>query len=428
MSTFELIKKAIDDQATAFEAFKKTNDERLDAVKKGNETKATELGETLKKIEVDVTKFSQLKASLETEITLQRERLEELESRAKSPGKTQEEKLRDEHKTTFIDWLRAKGQSVPIETKLAEIQKKTVNIGSVQAGGYAVPEEISRQIGLLELKYSPCRRLVKVVPAGSSDYKELVDLNNSTAGWVGETGARTATRTPQLRERAPTHGEIYAYPQATEWSLDDIFFNVETWLAESAARAFAVEEGDAVIRGNGSNKPTGMINSAPDTTADQASPFRDANKYEYVAALGTGSPVVAALTSDPIIDLQYKLNSSYRANATWVMNSPTTGAVRKLKDSTGQYLWQPSLQAGQPAMLLGSPLETWEQMDDIGTNKFPIAYGDFKQGYLLTERVGLRITRDNVTNVGFVRFYIRRREGGTVLNNDAIKFLKTTVA
>src|SRR5690606_34390260 len=110
-------------------------------------------------------------------------------------------------------------------------------------------------------------------------------------------------------------------------------------------------------------------------------------------------------------DLIYKLNSAYRANARWVMNSNTTGSVRKLKDENGQYLWQPSLQAGQPQMLLGYPVETWEQMPDVATNAHPIGFGDFMQGYLLTDRVGMRITRDNVTNVGFVRFYIRRREG-----------------
>ena len=107
------------------------------------------------------------------------------------------------------------------------------------------------------------------------------------------------------------------------------------------------------------------------------------------------------------------------------MNSLTTASVRKLKDTTGQYHWQPGLQVGQPAMLLGYPVETWEQMSDIGANNFPIGFGAWRRAYLLVDRVGLRITRDNVTNIGFVRFYVRRREGGIVLNNDAAKFIRT---
>lgn len=428
MSTMLEIKNAIDKQAEAFEAFKSTNDERLKAVESGNESKATELTKKLDAIEVDVKKWTEIKKNIEIEQRANRDRIEELEARASNPGKTASEKLKDEYKETFISLIRAKGQSPVLEQKLIDISKKDVTIASQAGGGYAVPEEIGKQIGLLEQKYSPVRRLVKVVQAGSSDYKELIDLNNASAGWVGESGSRTATLTSQLREVAPTHGELYAYPQASEWSLDDIFFNVEQWIADSVARAFAIKEGLAVISGSGSSQPTGMTHTAPVATDDFASPLRAAAAYQYIVSLTESSPAVAEILPDSLIALQYALNSAYRSNGTWTMNSNTTGAVRKMKDSNGQYLWQPSLQAGQPDLLLGKPVETWEQMDDIGTNKLPVAFGDFKQGYLLTERVGLRITRDNVTNVGFVRFYVRRREGGIPLNNDAIKFLKTTIA
>jgi HK97 family phage major capsid protein len=267
---------------------------------------------------------------------------------------------------------------------------------------------------------------VKIVQTGTSDYKELVNIRGANAGWVGESGARTATQTSQLREVAPTMGELYAYPQASEWSLDDMFFNVEEWLSNEVADAFSIQEGDAVIRGNGSSKPTGMLNSVP-TTADDASfgepPTRAAAVYQYIS--NAGSP--NELDGDLLLSLIYKLNAVYRANATFVMNSVTTGHIRKLKDANGVYLWAPGLQAGQPDRLLGFQVEIWEQMDDVGSGagNFPVAFGDFKRGYVLTDRVGMRITRDNVTNVGFVRFYVRRREGGIVLNNDAIKWLRT---
>jgi HK97 family phage major capsid protein len=164
-----------------------------------------------------------------------------------------------------------------------------------------------------------------------------------------------------------------------------------------------------------------MLNTTPVTTADTASPKRAAAAYQYVLG-ADNSP--AAIDADTLIDMFYTLNSAYRGNATWIMNSLTVAQVRKLKDSQNQYLWQPSLQAGQPDMLLAKPVSVWEQMSDPLGGNFPLAFGDFKQGYLLTDRTGLRITRDNVTNVGYVRFYVRRREGGMVSNNDAVKWLK----
>lgn len=413
--------KSINTIGTAFEEFKATNDEIIGALKKGNESLAGELNQKLSKIEAELSKATKAKTDIEVEQQLQRERIEELESKRNAPGRSAAEKIKDEYKTTFIDWVRSRAQSREHEGKLLDLAKKDITIGTSAAGGYAVPEEISREIDKLERKFSPVRDLVKVVEVGTSDYKELISIRGATSGWVGETGSRTATNTPQLREVVPTHGELYAYPQVSEWSLDDIFFNVEQWLTMELAEEFAYQEGVAVISGNGTSKPTGMTNTAPVATADDASPKRAAAAYQYILS-GDNSP--AAIDGDALIDLVYALNSRYRANATFVMNSATAGAVRKLKDTTNQYLWQPSLQAGEPDRLLGYAHRTWEQMADIAGGALPIAFGDFRRGYTLANRVGLRITRDDVTNVGHVRFYVRRREGGIVTNNDAIKFLK----
>lgn len=429
MSSFIEIKQAIDQTGVAFEEFKKTNDARLKALSEGNESKAAELDQKLSRIEADLKKSTEVKATAEREMQFLRERVEELESKGASPGRTAVQKLEDEYKSAFTGWVRSRGQSVDDERKMSEIQRrvatefKDVTIGSGAGGGFGVPEEISREIEKHELKFSPVRSLVKVVRAGTSDYKELLAINGATSGWVGESGSRTATTTPTLREIAPTHGELYAYPQASEWSLDDVFFNVESWLAESVGESFAVAEATAVISGNGTNQPTGMLNSAPTAVSDEAA-TRAAAVYEFVANVDAS----LNLLPDRLIDTQYKLNSAYQMGAVWAMNSTTAGVVRKLKDTTNQYLWQPSLIVGQPDTLLGKPVTIWEQMASIANNAHPIAYGNFKRGYVIADRVGMRITRDNVTNVGFVKFYVRRREGGIVLNNNAIKFIKTTTA
>jgi HK97 family phage major capsid protein len=171
------------------------------------------------------------------------------------------------------------------------------------------------------------------------------------------------------------------------------------------------------------------LNTAPVTTADYASPLRNAAAVQYIpSGAKVGSPATPALTSDALITTAYALNAQYRVNANWVMNSNTTAEVRKLKDTTGQYLWQPGLQLGQPDRLLGYGVAAWEQMSDMVANQFPIAFGNWQRGYVLADRVGLRVTRDSVTAVGFVKFYVRRREGGCVLNNDAVKVIKFAVS
>jgi len=433
MSTLAEINQAIDKIGTAYEAYKETNDKRIAALEKGNKSEVAELEVKLGKIDKDIVKFDGLKTSLEREIEFQRNRLELLEARASNPKKTATDVLNDEYKSAFNGWIRSKGQDYGYAQKMdslaakARLEHKDITIGTPSAGGYAVPEEISRTIEQLELKFSPVRRLVKVVQVGTSDYKELVSLRGASSGWVGETGSRVATDTPTLREVVPTHGELYAYPQVSEWSLDDIFFNVESWLTDEVAQEFALQEGAAVISGNGSSKPTGMLNTTPVLTADFASPLRAAAAYQYIVSDtdADDSPASPGIRADTLIDTVYALNSAYRSEAQWIMNSLTTASVRKLKDTTGQYHWQPGLQVGQPAMLLGYPVETWEQMSDIAANNFPIGFGAWRRAYLLVDRVGLRITRDNVTNIGFVRFYVRRREGGIVLNNDAAKFIRT---
>lgn len=434
MSTMQQILDAIDKNARAFEEFKSTNDQRLAAVEKGDSSLAKELQTKLDRINADMSGYAKLKDSLEQEQKLQRERIEELEARNSNPKKGgPEQKLIDEYSSTFEGWIRAKGADAMLEGKLQNLAKKAreefkdITIASAAGGGYAVPEEISREIERLERKFSPVRDLISVKQVGTSDYKELISLGGASSGWVGEAGSRAATDTPLLREITPTHGELYAYPQVSEWALDDIFFSVEGWLTEEVAEEFAIQEGDAVIRGNGSNKPTGMLNTTPVLTADGASPLRAAAAYQYIASDldADGSPAGIGVRGNSLIDAIYTLNSRYRAGASWIMNSLTTGAVRKLKNADGDYIWQPGLQMGQPSMLLGYPVSTWEQLDDIGANAFPIGFGNWRRAYVLVERTGLRITRDNVTNPGFIRFYIRRREGGIVRNNDAAKWIRT---
>ena len=438
------VSDAIERLGKAHEAYKETNNQRLKAIEEGRESDVKELGAKLEKIDSELTKVTEIKDRIEVlaeHDKEHRDRIEELEADRSGPSKTSIEERDDRHLKAWLKWARKGTQHAEAEHELKSIETearnelkvlaekgevKAANVlsGTDAAGGFAVPTVIAREIEKLELLFSPVRRIVKRVTTNTPQYSELVNIRGATAGWVGESGSRTQTATPELREQTPTFGELYAYPETSEWALDDIFFDVENWLASEVADQFAQTESQAVIDGSGTNRPTGMLDTTPVLTDDDASPLRAANAYEYISS-DPGSPAVPQILADSLITTIYALNSAYRPGSTWVMNSSTTADIRKLTDANNQYLWQPGLQAGQPSMLLGYPVETWEQMPDVGAGNHPVAFGNFRRGYLLVDRVGLRSTRDNVTNPGFVRFYIRRREGGIPLNNNAIKFIRT---
>ena len=357
-----------------------------------------------------------------------RGRLEELEMRNRAPSATSPSAsgIDRDHVKAFERWLRTKDASAEQELRNieTELMRKGVVISDLEAGGHAVPQVILREIERLELQISPIRGLVRVVQAATGDFKAIVNERGTTAGWVGESDVRVETDTSKLRDRKPTSGELYALPKASAWAINDVFFNVASWLAEETAQMFAVQEEDAVLYGDGSNKPTGMLNTSPVATPDFASPARDADAFEAIEVRSTQSPAVAEITPDSLVDIVYQLNRQYRSGASWIMNSETAAEVMKLKDAQGRFLWVPSIAAGQPDTLLGYPVNIVEGMPPIGANNYPIGFGNWSRAYLMIDIGPTMVTRDEVTQPGFVKFYVRRRVGGIVYNNHAAKFLK----
>jgi HK97 family phage major capsid protein len=164
-----------------------------------------------------------------------------------------------------------------------------------------------------------------------------------------------------------------------------------------------------------------LINTTPVSTAD-GSPQKAAAAFQYIP---TDSASPQAFGADDVIDLVYALNRGYRTNAKFGANSVTQGALRKLKSSNGDYYWQPSLQEGQPARLLGYPVFTYEDMADYNTaDGIYLGFGDWRNAYTLVYRRDLAVTAEGITNPGYIRFYVRRRFGGIPHNNDCLKFLK----
>lgn len=300
-----------------------------------------------------------------------------------------------------------------------EAELKSIT-GAVPAdGGYAVPREIDAMISSRLQNISPIRSLAQVVQTGTAGYRKLVTTGGTSSGWVSETAGRPETETPRFAEIAPPSGELYANPAASQTMLDDASFDLESWLADEIAMEFARAEGTAFIRGTGINQPAGFLTAPKSDTDDAARPFGTLQFITSGKAAGLGASPELKL-----IDLVHSLKAGHRQGASWVMNSATLAEVRKLKTADGSFLWQPGLMESQPNRLLGYPVVEAEDMPDIAADAFPIAFGNFRAGYLIAERRATSILRDPFTNKPFVHFYATKRIGGQVLDSEAIKLLK----
>lgn len=291
--------------------------------------------------------------------------------------------------------------------------------GAVPAdGGYAVPREIDATISARLKNISPIRSIAQVVQTGTAGYRKLVSTGGTASGWVSEVAGRAETATPSFAEIAPPSGELYANPAASQTMLDDAAFDLETWLADEIAMEFARAEGAAFVGGSGLNQPEGFLTAPATNEADALRAFGTLQYVESGDALGFDvNPELK------LIDLVHSLKAGHRQGASWVMNSTTLSEVRKLKASDGSFLWQPGLMEGQPNRLLGYAVVEAEDMPDIAPDAFPIAFGNFRAGYLIAERSATTILRDPFTNKPFVHFYATKRIGGQVLDSDAIKLL-----
>jgi HK97 family phage major capsid protein len=207
-------------------------------------------------------------------------------------------------------------------------------------------------------------------------------------------------------------------PAATATLLEDSAVNIDEWLAGEVDQVFAEQEGVAFVSGDGVNKPKGFLDY---TTVANAS--WSWGNVGYIAS-GSAGAFPASNPSDVLIDLVYAVRAGYRQNAVFVMNRKTQSAIRKFKDTTGNYLWQPPATAGGKATLMTFPVTDAEDMPDIAANSLSIAFGDFNRGYLIVDRAGVSVLRDPYTAKPYVLFYTTKRVGGGVQDFDAIKLMK----
>jgi len=382
----------------AFEAFKDVNDERL--ARRGADVVLEE-------------KLARINGALDT----QTRRLDEIALKSARPALGQESaRMRTgapEHKAAFEAYVR-NGESA----NLRALEIKAMSIGSNADGGYLVPPEIEATIGERLTAISPIRGIAGVRTISSNVYKKPFMTAGPAVGWVGETDARTQTASPVLDELSFPAMELYAMPAATATLLEDSAVNIDQWIAQEVEAVFAQQEGAAFVAGDGNNKPKGFLAY---TAVDNGS--WSWGNIGYVAS-GAAGAFAGSNASDALVDLVYAVKAGYRQNGMFVMNRRTQAAVRKFKDTTGQYLWQPPAVAGGKASLMTFAVVEAEDMPDIAANSLSIAFGDFNRGYLVVDRAGVSVLRDPYTAKPYVLFYTTKRVGGGVQDFDAIKVMK----
>jgi len=387
------VSAAFDDFMRAFEAFKDTNDERLVEI----ETKLTADVVTTEKLD-------RINKAL-YELTLKGRR-PPLSAERAAPRPS-------EHKQAFESYVRGGD-----EDGYRKLEQKALSAGSNPDGGYLVPVETEAEIGKRLAALSPIRAIADVRQVSSGTYRKPFMTAGPAVGWAAETGARSQTTSPTIAALDFPAMELYAMPAATAALLDDSAVNIDEWIAAEVESAFAAQEGTAFVTGDGSNKPKGFLDY---TTAAEAS--WEWGKIGYVVT-GASGALPSSHPSDVLVDLIYTLKAGYRANARFVLNRRTQASIRKLKDADGHYLWQPAAVAGGEASLLGFPVTEAEDMPDIGANSLALAFGDFRRGYLVVDRLGVRVLRDPYSAKPYVLFYTTKRVGGGVQDFDAIKLLK----
>ena len=379
----------------AFEAYKDTNDQRLAEMERRGSDPLTE------------DKLARIDRTLDDlAIKMQRPQL----ASASAPSAAPESRA---HKAAFDAYVR-KGDAA----SLTALETKALSANSSPDGGYTIPAEIEARVNASLKAISPIRSIAGIRQVSSTVYKKPFATNGFATGWVGETAARPETSTPALVSLDFPTMELYAMPAASPQLLDDSAVDIEQWIADEVNLVFAQQEGAAFVNGDGVNKPKGFLAY---TKVDNAS-----WSHGNVGFLKTGvaGAFPASNPSDKLIDLIYAVNAGYRANGSFVMNRTTQSAVRKLKDGQGAYLWQASGQPGVPSTLMGFPVVEAEDMPDIATDSYAVAFGDFKRGYLIVDRVGIRVLRDPYSAKPYVLFYTTKRVGGGIQDFAALKLLK----
>lgn len=301
------------------------------------------------------------------------------------------------------------------------VEKKNMSIISDPDGGYLTIADFSGRIVKRIFETSPMRAIASVQSISSVALEGMNDRDQAGAEWDSETQTPGDTKTPQVGKWKIPVWELRARTYATMQFLEDAQIDVESWLAMKQADKFARTENTAFCVGSGNGQPRGFL-SYPLNADPSSSGYWQ--QIQYVPTGADGAFASAPNSGDCLITLVQSLFDYYRSNGQFALTRTSLGVVRQLKDSYGRYLWEPSLAAGTPSKLLGFGVNEFADMPEIGSNAAAIAFGDFKTGYQICDRIGIATLRDPYTAQPYIKFVTRKRTGGDVIDFDAIKVLK----
>lgn len=393
------VKSSLTEFGQAFEEFKKVNDQRLERIEKGEGT--AYLDEKMAKIESKLDAFEDISQKLnqaEKNAENIKEQVSKLETVLKRPNSGMDTKSIDDRVAAFDAYCR-KGVE-----NLDPAEKKALTVSNDSTGGYLAPPEYVRELLKTVTEISPIRSIARVRSTGQRSIQVPKRTSQFSASWVAESGTRSETTGYNVGlEEIPAH-EHYALVDISEQDLEDTVFDLEAEMQAEFAEQFAKAEGAAFVSGNAVGKPEGFMTNS--------------NVGEAIS--GNAS----ALTADGLITLVHSIKSDYSRNGTFVFNRSTLSAIRKLKDTAGQYIFQQGmlLSGGMSSTILGHPYVEATDMPNVAANAYPIAFGDFRRAYMIVDRVALAVLRDPFTQAttGNVRYIARRRVGGQVVQAEAI--------
>ena len=394
------LQEGLDGIATAFEEFKATNDARLAEIEKGSPDPLLE--SKLKNIEADLDRLEDLNQKItqqEQDAKGIDDKMNQIEALLKRPQVGAESEQIDVHMKSFDKWLR-KGKE-----NMDENEVKALTVSDDTAAGFLAPPEYVNELIKTITEITPFRSAARVRATTQKSVQIPSRTATFSAVFLAEQGTRSETTgyTTQLEE-IPTH-ELYALVDISEQELEDAVFDLEAEMQLEFATQFAKAEGTAFISGNGVGTPEGVLTNSSVGTTESGSD--------------------SGLTGDGLLDLVHAIKSDYSQNALFMFNRSTLAAIRKLKDTAGQYVFQAGmmLTAGVPNTILGYPYIEAPDMPDIAHTAKPVVFGDFNRGYMVVDRVNLSVLRDPFTQAtsGNVRYVARRRIGGQVVLAEALR-------
>jgi len=397
------VKSVVSDMAVAFEEFKKSYDAKLENVEAGKSDPL--LDEKLSKLEAKLDSLEDVNQSLNAQKQAQeglRDQLDNLHTVITRPNSGFDSKQVDETLSAFDSYCRKGLEGISPD------EKKALTVSNDSTGGYLAPPEYVRELIKTITEISPIRSIARIRGTAQRSIQVPKRTGQFSAAWVAESGTRSETTGYQVGlEEIPAH-EHYALVDISEQDLEDTVFNLEAEMQSEFAEQFAKAEGTAFVTGDAVGKPEGFMTNG--------------SVGESVS--GHASTILA----DGLITLVHSIKSDYSRNGTFVFNRTTLGAIRKLKDTAGQYVFQAgmTLQGGVTSTVLGHPYVEATDMASEGSNTYPVAFGDFRRAYMIVDRVQMAVLRDPFTQAttGNVRYVARRRVGGQVILPEAIVKLK----